>query len=51
MAVEEMPVTLEYQPNIQSAFLVSDQVLQKDLQRIFAQELRSEVFESQATII
>ena len=51
IAVEEMPATLEYQPNIQSAFFVSDQVLQKDLQRIFVQELRSEVFEGQAKTI
>ena len=50
-AVEEMPATLEYQPNIQSAFFVSDQVLQKDLQRIFAQELRSVVFEGQAKTV
>lgn len=51
IAVEEMPATLEYQPNIQSTFFVSDQVLQKDLQRIFVQELRSEVFEGQAKTI
>ena len=51
IAVEEMPATLEYQPNIQSECFVSDQVLQKDLQRIFVQELRSEVFDGQTKTI
>ena len=43
-AVETMPITLEYPCEIQSDIIITDQALQKDLQRIFVQELRSAVF-------